>query len=65
MHDILENGRKFRVLNVIDDYKREALAVESEYSFPSVKVIDVMELLEFNGKPEMLWMLISLKILNR
>lgn len=53
MHDVLESGRKFRVLNVIDDYNREALAVESEYSFPSVKVIDVMErLIEFNGKPD-------------
>ena len=53
MHDVLESGRKFRVLNVIDDYNREALAVESEYSFPSLKVIDVMErLIEFNGKPD-------------
>lgn len=55
MHDVLENGRKFRVLNVIDDYNREALAVESEYSFPSVKVIHVMErLIEFNGKPDVI-----------
>ena len=38
MHDVLESGRKFRVLNVIDDYNREALAIESEYSFPSIKV---------------------------
>lgn len=53
MHDVLENGRKFRILNVIDDFNREALAVESEYSFPSIKVIDVMErLIEFNGKPD-------------
>ena len=55
MHDVLENGRKFRVLNVIDDYNREALAVESEYSFPSLKVIHVMErLIEFNGKPDVI-----------
>lgn len=53
MHDVLDNGRKFRVLNVIDDYNREALAVESEHSFPSNKVIDVMQrLIEFNGKPD-------------
>jgi len=52
MHDVLENGRKFRVLNVIDDFNREALAVESAFSFPSIKVTDVMErLIEFNGKP--------------
>lgn len=53
MHDVLDNGRKFRVLNVIDDYNREALAVESEHSFPAIKVIDVMErLIEFKGKPD-------------
>ena len=52
MHDVLENGRKFRVLNVIDDFNREALAVESAFSFTSIKVTDVMErLIEFNGKP--------------
>lgn len=53
MHDVLDSGRKFRVLNIIDDFNREALAVESEYSFPSVKVIQVMErLIEFQGKPD-------------
>lgn len=53
MHDTLDSGRKFRVLNVIDDYNREALAVESAHSFTSVQVISVLErLVEFNGKPE-------------
>lgn len=52
MHDVLENGRKFRVLNVIDDFNREALTIEAEHGFPSVRVIDVLErLVEFNGKP--------------
>ena len=55
MHDVLESGRKFRVLNVIDDFNREALAVEAEYSFPAQRVISVMErLIEFNGKPSSL-----------
>ena len=53
MHDVLESGRKFRVLNVIDDYNREALATESGHSFPAVKVVEVMErLVEFKGKPD-------------
>jgi putative transposase len=52
MHDVLDNGRKFRVLNVIDDYNREALATEPGHSFPANRVIDVMErLIEFNGRP--------------
>ncbi len=52
MHDVLCSGRKFRVLNVIDDYNREALATESEHSFPATKVVNLMErLIEFNGKP--------------
>ena len=35
MSDALEDGRKVRVLNIIDDYNREALSVETGISFPS------------------------------
>lgn len=53
MEDRLENGRKFRTLNVIDDYNREALAIEVDYSFPSLKVIDIVkQIIEWRGKPE-------------
>jgi putative transposase len=52
MHDSLESGRKFRTLNIIDDYNREALAVEAGYSFTSEKVIQsITELIEWRGKP--------------
>lgn len=55
MHDVLDSGRKFRVLNVIDDFNREALAVEAEFSYPSVRVINVLDrLVEFNGKPSVI-----------
>lgn len=53
MHDTLENGRKFRTLNIIDDYNREALAIEVSYSFPAETVISkVKEVIEWRGTPE-------------
>lgn len=47
MSDALSYGRRIRVLNILDDFNREALAVESAYSFPSEKVVAVMEELCF------------------
>ena len=39
--------------NVLDDYNREALSIEVDYSFPSEKVVKVMEeLIGWRGKPE-------------
>ena len=35
MSDALGDGRKVRVFNVIDDFNREALAIEAGLSFPS------------------------------
>ena len=53
MEDRLENGRRFRIFNVLDDYNREALSIEVDYSFPSEKVVKVMEeLIGWRGKPE-------------
>lgn len=52
MHDSLDNGRKFRTLNIIDDYNREALAIEINYSFSSEEVVRVLEsIIEQRGKP--------------
>ena len=39
MSDALVDSRKFRVLNVIDDFNRESLAIEVDTSLPSRRVI--------------------------
>lgn len=54
MPDRLEkNGRKIRLFNVIDDFKREALCVEVETSFKSCNILSVLNhLIKRFGKPK-------------
>lgn len=53
MSDSLQCGRKLRTLNIIDDYNREALAVEIATSIPAYAVIEQLKLLiAERGKPE-------------
>jgi putative transposase len=55
MCDSLWDGRRFRLLNIIDDYNREILTVESDTSLPAMRVIRVLErLIEYRGLPEMI-----------
>jgi putative transposase len=55
MHDSLWNGRTFRMLNVIDDFNRQVLRIETDTSLPSLRVIRVLEQLkEFRGLPDMI-----------
>ena len=52
MSDSLVDGRRFRLLNVIDDFNRESLAVEVDSSLPSLRVIRVLNhIIEQRGKP--------------
>jgi putative transposase len=39
MHDKLEDGHNLRLFNVIDDFNRDALGIEVDFSLPSVRVI--------------------------
>ena len=43
MSDSLTDGRRFRLLNILDDFNRESLAVEVDTSLPSLRVIRVLE----------------------
>ena len=53
--DSLTDGRKFRILNVMDDYNRESLALEADTSLPALRVIRVLEkIIAARGKPKYL-----------
>jgi putative transposase len=55
MHDQLQDGRGYRLLNVIDDFNREGLAIEADFSLPAERVIRVLEqIIEERGVPEVI-----------
>ena len=52
MHDQLEDGRNFRLFNVIDDFNREALGIEVDFSLPSERIIRALDqIIEWRGTP--------------
>lgn len=40
MHDALTDGRNFRLFNVLDDFNRQGLGIEVDFSLPSLRVFD-------------------------
>ena len=53
MSDSLTDGRKFRLLNVIDDFSKASLAIEVDTSLPAKKIISLLNrIVEQRSKPE-------------
>lgn len=53
--DSLWDGRRFRMLNVMDDFNRQVLWIEADTSLPALRVIRVLEQLRASrGAPEMI-----------
>ncbi|MCP0914258.1 IS3 family transposase [Legionella sp. 27cVA30] len=48
MSDALTCGRRFRTFNVVDDFNREALAIEVELSLPAQRVTRVLDSIAAN-----------------
>jgi putative transposase len=55
MHDQLQDGRTYRLLNVIDDFNREALGIEIDFSLPPGRVIlELKQIISWRDKPEVI-----------
>lgn len=55
MHDHLSDGRAYRLFNVLDDFNREGLGIEVDFSLPALRVIRALEqIIEWRGQPKVL-----------
>ncbi len=55
MHDQLSDGRAFRLFNVLDDFNREGLGIEVDFSLPAARVIRSLEqIIEWRGQPNVI-----------
>ena len=53
MSDSLTCGRRFRTLNVLDDFNRESLSIEVDFSLPTDRVVRVLErIAQWRGYPK-------------
>ena len=53
MSDSIAGGRRFRTLNIIDEYTRECLALEVDLNIGGLAVMRTLErLINRRGKPE-------------
>jgi len=55
MSDTLWDGRRFRTFNVVDDFNREALAIEIDLNLPALRVIRILDrIAAWRGYPDKL-----------
>jgi putative transposase len=55
IHDTLDDGRAIRLFNVLDDFNREALAIEIDFSLPSERVTRALDrLIQWRGRPSVI-----------
>lgn len=53
MHDQLSDGRRYRLFNVLDDFNREGLGIEIDFSLSTERVIRALsQIIEWRGKPK-------------
>ena len=70
MSDSLMSGKKFRTLNILDDFNRESLFIEIDFSLPAERVVRVLDqIASWRGYPQFLRVdngpeLISQKLLD-
>ena len=52
MADRLGDARLFRLLNVLDDFNREGLGIEIDFSLPAERVVRALnQIIEWSGAP--------------
>lgn len=55
MHDQLSDGRSIRLFNVIDDFNREGLGIDIDFSLPAARVTRSLDhIIEWRGTPAMI-----------
>ena len=55
VNNLRSDGRIFRLFNVLDDFNREGLEIESDFSLPAVCVIRTLDqIIQWRGKPDKL-----------
>lgn len=55
MQDSLTDGRSYRLFNVIDDFNREGLCIDVDFSLPALRVVRALDqVIEWRGKPQLI-----------